>query len=498
MQSDVCYLIPPLIKHIFVNRLIICLALVAAVGSCRKSDLTDSAYLSLPMWNDYDRFKEPLIVNRFVKHTDIVSLIEKHEASGLLRNEVAGTSVQGRTIHHLTIGKGEAKVLLWSQMHGDESTATMALFDLLNFFGAKDVHDSLRQFLLSKLELHVIPMLNPDGAEVWQRRNAFGIDINRDARLLATPEGRTLMKVANEVKPSYGFNLHDQSIYYTAGVSRRPATISFLSPAYNDEKSMNDVRSRATQLIVVMNEALQSKIPGHIAKYDDTYDGRCFGDTFQGKGISTILIESGGYPDDPEKQTIRRLNFYALLTALESIARGDYSERDVHTYDTIPENRRSLYDCIVRNVRVERDGQEFTTNLGIGFSQIKAADFRSVRLRGVVEEMGDLTGYFGYRENDARGLKFAPGRTKVMTARGWNSLTNAEEMSLLRQGYLFVRIEGEKSELTEASGRSIMLIDRELEVPSEPRIGSRASFLLMEGETPKHAVINGLFVDLTL
>ena len=35
----------------------------------------------------------------------------------------------------------------------------------------------------------MVPMLNPDGAERFQRRNAQGIDINRDALLLQSPEG---------------------------------------------------------------------------------------------------------------------------------------------------------------------------------------------------------------------------------------------------------------------------------------------------------------------
>src|SRR5690606_1857738 len=49
---------------------------------------------------------------------------------GLLQDEVAGESVEGRAIHHLTLGHGPLGVLLWSQMHGDEPTATSALIDL--------------------------------------------------------------------------------------------------------------------------------------------------------------------------------------------------------------------------------------------------------------------------------------------------------------------------------------------------------------------------------
>ena len=76
--------------------------------------------------------------------------------------------------------------MLWSQMHGDESTATMALADIFRFL-VEAPGDSLRERLRNRLTIVFIPMLNPDGAEVFQRENAVGIDVNRDARRLSTP-----------------------------------------------------------------------------------------------------------------------------------------------------------------------------------------------------------------------------------------------------------------------------------------------------------------------
>src|SRR5690606_39786427 len=202
---------------------------------------------------NYEKYREPLISNRFFKHSEITPLIRQHAESSLFKHSVAGASVLGKDIHHLVLGTGPTQVLLWSQMHGDESTATMALFDLFNFFAASDEHNELRQFLLNSLELHFVPMLNPDGAQVWKRRNAQDIDINRDARAQSTPEGKILMNMVKQVQPAFGFNLHDQSVYYTAGPTNHTATISFLSPAYNSEKEMNEVRKKATQVIVAMN-----------------------------------------------------------------------------------------------------------------------------------------------------------------------------------------------------------------------------------------------------
>ena len=152
-------------------------------------------------WDHYDRYREPIIQNRFLKHSDLVSLIKKHVTSSLLISKEIGQSVNGRSINHLMLGTGKTKVLLWSQMHGDESTATMALFDLFNFFHADDEHNDLRKLILGSLELHIVPMLNPDGAQQWKRRNDLEIDINRDARMLVTPEGRALMSLAKKIQP---------------------------------------------------------------------------------------------------------------------------------------------------------------------------------------------------------------------------------------------------------------------------------------------------------
>lgn len=450
--------------------------------------------LSAAVWNHYDHYREPAIHHRFLKHDEMRALIGKHEERGLFHNEIVGESVRGRSIHHLTMGEGPTRVLMWSQMHGDESTATMALFDLFNFFSARDEHDSLRNLILDNLELHIIPMLNPDGAEVWQRRNALDIDINRDARQLATPEGRALMEVAKKVQPVFGFNLHDQSIYYSAGPTPRPATISFLAPAFNEARDMNDVRARATRVIVTMNEVLQEKAPGQVGRYDDTFDPRCFGDTFQGMGISTILIESGGFHGDVEKQEIRRINFLAILRALESIARGDYARDNIAVYDTIPENRRSLYDLVIRNVTIEKEGRDFKTHIAVNRRQRLDNDYKTVTFRGVIEEIGDLNHHYGYEESDAEGLRYSPGKVKNMSVSEWQSLDRDAELSLMRQGFLYVNTG--RNNIPDVTDRLLKRVNGGHEIPPTARPGGAGTFLLVRGDKPVMAVVDGEVVML--
>ena len=65
-------------------------------------------------------------------HDEVVSRLKALVArdGDLFRMEQIGESVEGRSINHVQVGSGSTRILLWSQMHGDEPTATSALFDL--------------------------------------------------------------------------------------------------------------------------------------------------------------------------------------------------------------------------------------------------------------------------------------------------------------------------------------------------------------------------------
>ena len=478
-------------KNIFLTALLfISVQIVAAQDSAQVKKDVDR------VWDNYELYHEASIKNRFIKHSDVLQLIQKNINSGLFMTEEIGRSIKGRSINHLTFGRGRTKVLLWSQMHGDESTATMALFDLFNFLAGIDEFDPLRRMIRDNLELHFVPMLNPDGAQEWKRRNDQEIDINRDARLLVTPEGRALMEIAKKIQPEIGFNLHDQSTLYAAGRTDKLATISFLAPAYNYPKDMNESRKIATQLILTMNDALQTKIPGNIAKYDDAFDPRCFGDTFQAMGISTILIESGGFKSDPEKQYIRKINFYALLTALESIAKNSYVDQSLSNYESIPENSRSLYDLVVRNVSINKEGIPFKTNLGINLSQIKGPNFSSMSYNGQIEELGDLELSYGHDEIEASQFSLILGKVKSILKSEWDKLTQEEEFQLIKEGYLFVKWLDAKSPVGPLSNRLLNLTNNDIGPLKAAGIGQQAQFLLTREGKPEFAVINGFVLDL--
>ncbi len=260
--------------------------------------------------------------------------------------KVEGMSAEGREIRHLTFGSGATKVLLWSQMHGDESTATMALVDIVRFLHEQPDHPLARR-IASGSTLHIIPMLNPDGAERFRRRNAQGIDVNRDARRLQTPEGKLLKRLSDELKPDFGFNLHDQGPGTRVGRTNRGAAIALLAPAFNEARDVDAKRRRAMQIASVLVTSMHPLVTDHITKYDDAFNPRAFGDLMGAWGASTVLIESGGWADDPQKQYLRRTNFVGMLSALDAIATGAYEGYDPAIYDTLEPNGRRMPDLLV-------------------------------------------------------------------------------------------------------------------------------------------------------
>jgi hypothetical protein len=293
-------------------------------------------------------------------------------------------------------------VLLWSQMHGDESTASMALADVLQYLQSGDART---QRWAERLTIFMIPMLNPDGAQRFQRENALGIDVNRDARMQSTPEGRTLKAVRDRVQPRFGFNLHDQNVRTRVGNSSRTAAISLLAPPFDASGSVNDVRRRAQQVAAVIRHGIEPLVGGYITKYDESFNPRAFGDLMQQWGTSTVLVESGGWRSDPQKQHLRKTNFVALLSAFDAIADGSYAEARVADYESLPPNGRAARDLLVRGGTIVIPGlAPYRADLAIDLEEERPDQPASAR----IAEIGDLAEAQARDTVDATGLFVHP------------------------------------------------------------------------------------------
>lgn len=345
--------------------------------------------------DDYLAFFEARITGRYVTSETILPVLKSYEL--IVDISEIGTSVDGREIHLLTLGTGKKKILAWSQMHGNESTTTKAVFDFLKFLTQKEYYQDEIAAVLAKHTFHIIPILNPDGASAYTRENARGVDLNRDAQQQTEPESRILARMFDEIKPELCLNLHDQRTIYGFD-SGLPATVSFLAPAANEQRSLTEARQVAIDLIDKMNAFLQQCIPGQIGRYDDSFNANCVGDAFQMANVPTILFEAGHFMNDYPREKVRRFITIALLGLFDCIPQTVAPSME---YSDIPENKKNFYDLIIRDVRLKSSKK--LISVALQYREVLMGD--AISFVPYVEAMGDLTSHFGHKEVSANGSR---------------------------------------------------------------------------------------------
>ena len=341
-----------------------------------------------------------------VRHKDLKVYLENLTKSGIKVAEV-GRSFSNREIYQAEFGKGPLKVFLWSQMHGDEPTATSALIDLLAVLQKNRDKDWVRN-IENKMTIRAVPMLNPDGADSYIRRNMQGLDINRDALSLKSSEAQLLKKLRDEWSPEIGFNLHNQNALTTAGQTYKQAAISFLVVFGDEKKIINEGHERNKRLVSAMTQAIQVFIPGNIGRYDDGYTPTAFGDSFSARGTPVVLIETGALHDKSEMFLVK-MNFIAIATALKSLADGSEKNFTTIVYDQLPRNTSGrLCYFIFRNASVinrASPSEVLIADIGAN-TERRRAEFTAPT---VVRRVDDLSMFSGLEEFDASNF-YAVGR----------------------------------------------------------------------------------------
>lgn len=353
---------------------------------------------------DFDKlfqdYKEQSLFGRYITLEKIEPILSRLNKNDNL--QVIGKSVLGKNIYSYVIGTGKTKILLWSQMHGNEGTTTKALFDLLNLLNDDS---ELAKELLSHFTFFAIPMLNPDGAERYTRINANEIDLNRDFQNLTQPESQLLRRLYDEFQPDFCYNLHDQRTIFAAGETKNPATVSFLAPSYNEARDINEVREKAMEVIVAMNTVLQRFIPNQVGRFDDAFNLNCVGDTFKYLGTPTILFEAGHFQNDYHREMTRKFIFIALVSGLKYIYENDVVCNETIEYFNIPQNKPLFYDFIYKNIKIHYDNKQIITNFAIQFLEVlKEGEIEFV---ANLSEIGELDSNFGHFEYDAEGAKYS-------------------------------------------------------------------------------------------
>ncbi|HEY0460413.1 MAG TPA: M14 family zinc carboxypeptidase [Pyrinomonadaceae bacterium] len=341
-----------------------------------------------------------------VRHKDLQKYLTELKEIGLKTEEV-GRSFGNREIYQIEWGKGATRVFLWSQMHGDEPTATSALIDMFAYLQKHGDKKWVKKFE-ETFTIRAVPMLNPDGAELYQRRNLQGIDINRDATNLKTPEGQLLKKLRDEWSPQIGFNLHNQQGLTAAGDSTRQAVISFLAVLGNPDGITNAGHERNKRIIGAMTLALNQFIGGYIGRYDEDYNALAFGDNFSAWGTPVILIETGALYGKDEMFLVK-LNFVAFLAALQSIADGTEARLSATNYDLLPLNTSGkLVHFMFRKATVvnfnDAEIVPFISDVAVNIER-RRAEFTPLTF---IRNAGALPNLTGLEEYDASDFYLVP------------------------------------------------------------------------------------------
>jgi hypothetical protein len=425
-------------------------SLTTVLSALLASPVTPAAFTPHGLWEAWPAARFVTTPAPCLRHAELTAqleaLVARHAAAraqGLLALEEVGRSVEGRAIRMLTVGRGPKRVLLWSQMHGDEPSATPALLDLADFLLARRDEAEARA-ILGGATLLVIPMLNPDGAERYERRNAQGIDVNRDALSLATPEGRALEAVRDRHEPVMGFNLHDQNRRTAVGDSGRRASIALLAVAGDPEGTLTPGRARTKRACAALVAALSPFVPGAIARYDEDWSPRAFGDNLTKWGTPVVLIESGALPPAGFAD-LTRLNFVGLLSVLRDLVRDDLGGHDPASYEALARNQDGAWaDVIVRAGSLLQPGtaSSFRADLAFDVSRRErdlagCGNGDGATAGSTVVELGDARFLGAGREIDAAGrLVVAPWSVAVegLAARSWLDAATLDALARLGVG----------------------------------------------------------------
>jgi len=375
-----------------------------------------------------------------LKHAKLKGFIQSlaREYPEVLHTQKAGVSLEGREIFLVSAGSGPDRILFWSQMHGDEPTATSALIDLMSYIGRHREEPWVAR-VLGKYTLLFIPMLNPDGAERGSRRNRQGLDINRDARALQTPEGRVLKEIRDRYRPFLGFNLHNQSSLTTVGETGREATVALLAVASDRMPALagsGEQGSLLTRRVAsVLYEALSPFACGRISRYDEKFNPRAFGDNMTIWGTPVVLIESGGQAPELPPDFAVKLNFVGLCAALDSLASGRIVNANPAVYDALQLNSDNpIFNLLLKGawIYTGEDVPPFQGDVAI------RVDLRSGSgSESIIADVGDLGVFTAHKTLDCSGSLLTPGLI------GWDpgSLFDADKVDdrrYIRSGFTTV------------------------------------------------------------
>ena len=159
-------------------------------------------------------------------------------------------------------------------------------------------------------------------------------------------------------------------------------------------------------------DAVEACAPGQVARYDDAFEVRAFGDNLTKWGTSVVLIETGAWPGDNPDAALVRLNFVALVSSLEALASGRVDAADPRRYESLPMNGSGVLYRLIRHASIVPGTgvAPFTGDVGLvvnrGVQTAKGP--RQMRVTTRIDDIGDLRVFGALETIDGEGLTVAP------------------------------------------------------------------------------------------
>ncbi len=212
--------------------------------------------------------------------------------SNKIQMRIIGRSVNGLEIPALFLsnssGFGSEKskkpiVLVYAQQHGNEPAGKEAVLIEARNLLSKD------NYLLNKMDVILVPQVNPDGAEAGKRRNANKMDLNRNHVILSEPESFALHSLFLEWMPMVTLDMHETNIIKKDWVKH--FTLKDAEEMFGTVSNPNISK----QISEFAHNKMLKEIGGEIVKEGFRFSEYIVGSPFNGKRIrfSTTNINDG-------------------------------------------------------------------------------------------------------------------------------------------------------------------------------------------------------------
>jgi hypothetical protein len=163
--------------------------------------------------------KTPLEMKNFAQPTTYTELSEYikqlNAQNSLLEVETIGQTVQGRDLYALKFSssifgedKSKVKILIFAQQHGNEQSGKEGALLL-----AGELVKPENRYLFDKLDVAIVPLMNPDGSEVNKRRNGHEADLNRNHLIMEEPEVIALHQFFDRYLFEMNMDVHEYAPY---------------------------------------------------------------------------------------------------------------------------------------------------------------------------------------------------------------------------------------------------------------------------------------------